>query len=112
MRLAARAPVRHERHAAGDDNAQELAVELGADLNEVGVVSKRYAPLEMTCRCRVGQCPSGIGRIPKESLPPPGSHESATTCRMRRRLVDKVLTEVSTSLMSLNTPINEQAYAH
>lgn len=39
-RLGASAPVRHGRHAAGDDDAQEVAVELGAHLREVCVVSE------------------------------------------------------------------------
>ena len=50
MRLAASAPVRHKRHTTGDDNAQEFTVELGADLDEVGVVAKRDAAFEMACR--------------------------------------------------------------
>lgn len=41
----------------------------------------------------------------EKCLPPPGSHESATTCKMRRRRVDKVLTPKkegkNTSLMRL-----------
>lgn len=46
---SAGAPVRHGHDAAGDDDAEELAVELGAHLCEVRVVAKRDPPLEMTC---------------------------------------------------------------
>ena len=97
-RSDASAPVRHGRRAAGDDDAEQLAVKLGAHLREVCVVPKRDAPLKVSCSCTECAFVSAPVRMmsgarQKWDSPPPGSHESATTCRMRLRLVDKVLTE-------------------
>lgn len=50
LHLAARAPVRHVSHATRDHDAEKVAVELCADLDEVGVIPKRDPPLEMACK--------------------------------------------------------------
>ena len=121
--------VRHGNHAPGDDHLEVFAVELGTDLRQERIVSKRNPLLKVayndrrisaggiatqngkkcgrdSARRKDTTSARGHPHVPpgtregsggageKEKMghsPPLGSHESATTWRMRRLRVETVL---------------------